>query len=282
MSNIAIQIEDLLVNYSSFKLIIEHLELESGYIYGLIGKNGAGKTTFLKSLVNLTRHINDKVLIYGKSLSDNEIELKNHIGYINDEFMYPLNMTSEKLAKNLGVFYKNFDITYFYDLLAKFKISKFTKFKEMSKGNRHKIMIIFNLAYHPDLLILDEPTANIDPIIRREILDLLKDTMDDNKTVLFSTHITSDLDRIADYVILIEDGKIIFNLAKDQIEEEYQKVYLDEVDNEIKPYLKGLKKNDFGYEALCTNTSKFIHNHNYQFKRANIEEIMYYWEINHE
>lgn len=280
MNEKALIIQDLFVSYPDFKLVIDHLELESGYVYGLIGRNGSGKTTFLRSIVNLVSHINDKVLIYGEELSKNEIELKNRIGYVNDEFIFSKNMTAKKLAKQIGPFYDNFDEIYFEQLLNEFNISKTTEFKNLSKGNKNKVMIAFVLAYKADLILLDEPTANLDPIARKEILDILYKTMEkDNCTILFSTHITSDLDKIADYILLIEDGRIIFNHRKDELEEEFQKVYLETIDSEIKPYLKGIKKLETGYEALCTKTSKFIHQSKYQFKRANIEDIMCYWEI---
>lgn len=282
MNELAIYIRNLLISYDDFKLWIENLELESGYIYGLIGKNGAGKTTLLKSIIDLITHTNDQILIYGKELKKHEIELKNKIGYVNDEFIYPLDMNPDKVAKNIGCFYEHFDREYFDDLLEKFKISKFSKFKEMSKGDKNKFMIIFVLSYSPNLLILDEPTANIDPVNRREILDLLFDFMNENRTILFSTHITSDLDRIADDVLLLEQGNVVFNLPKDQMEEKYQKVYMDTVPQDIQPFLKGLVHTELGYEALCTNAKKFEQDPRFTFKRANIEEIMYYWEIHHE
>lgn len=283
METKALIIEDLMVTYPNFRLHINHLELEKGYVYGLIGKNGSGKTTMLKCVVNLIRHINDSILILGKELSKNEIELKNCIGYVNDEFIFPGHMNAKKLVQEIACFYNKFDSKYFYSLLDILKIDRNAKFSTLSKGNKHKVMIAFVLSYQPELIILDEPTANIDPVSRREILDLLFENIkDSNTTIIFSTHITSDLDRIADYVILLDNGNIIFNLSKVELEEEYQKVYLDEIDDEIKPFLKGIKTTSQGYEALCTKTSKFINNTQYTFKRANIEEIMYYWEINHE
>ena len=149
MTNNAVEIKDLLIKYANFTLSVDELALEEGYVYGLVGKNGAGKTTLLKSIVNLVRHVNDKITIFGKDLTINDIELKNIIGYVNDEFIYPGNMTGKQLANNVGCFYTQFDAFYFYDLLKRFNIDRDTKFKNLSKGSKHKLMIAFALSYKP-------------------------------------------------------------------------------------------------------------------------------------
>lgn len=279
MENYAIEIENLFIKYNQFSLNVDHLALEPGYVYGLVGKNGAGKTTLLKAIMNLNRHINDRITIFGKELAVDDIELKNNIGYVNDEFIYPGNMNAKQLARNVGVFYQNFDQDYFYQLLSRFGIDPSYKFKELSKGNKHKLMIAFVLAYKPKLLLLDEPTADIDPVARREILNLIYEIMDNQElTVIFSTHITSDLEHIADYIILIDHGRILFNNRKDHLEEEFQIVTMSDVGENIKPYLKGMKKISGGYQGLCINASQFYDNPLYQFKRASIEDIMVYLE----
>lgn len=279
MTNNAVEIKDLLIKYANFTLSVDELALEEGYVYGLVGKNGAGKTTLLKSIVNLVRHVNDKITIFGKDLTINDIELKNIIGYVNDEFIYPGNMTGKQLANNVGCFYTQFDAFYFYDLLKRFNIDRDTKFKNLSKGSKHKLMIAFALSYKPRLLLLDEPTADIDPVARREILQLLFEIMDEgNLTVIFSTHITSDLEYIADYIILIDQGHILFNNRKDHLEEQFQVVQMEQLDDAIKPYLRGIEKIEGGYQALCIRANEFKDNAAYQFKRASIEDIMVYLE----
>lgn len=279
MTNNAVEIKDLLIKYANFTLSVDELALEEGYVYGLVGKNGAGKTTLLKSIVNLVRHVNDKITIFGKDLTINDIELKNIIGYVNDEFIYPGNMTGKQLANNVGCFYTYFDAFYFYDLLKRFNIDRDTKFKNLSKGSKHKLMIAFALSYKPRLLLLDEPTADIDPVARREILQLLFEIMDEgNLTVIFSTHITSDLEYIADYIILIDQGHILFNNRKDHLEEQFQVVQMEQLDDAIKPYLRGIEKIEGGYQALCIRANEFKDNAAYQFKRASIEDIMVYLE----
>lgn len=279
MTNNAVEIKDLLIKYANFTLSVDELALEEGYVYGLVGKNGAGKTTLLKSIVNLVRHVNDKITIFGKDLTINDIELKNIIGYVNDEFIYPGNMTGKQLANNVGCFYTHFDAFYFYNLLKRFNIDRDTKFKNLSKGSKHKLMIAFALSYKPRLLLLDEPTADIDPVARREILQLLFEIMDEgNLTVIFSTHITSDLEYIADYIILIDQGHILFNNRKDHLEEQFQVVQMEQLDDAIKPYLRGIEKIEGGYQALCIRANEFKDNAAYQFKRASIEDIMVYLE----
>lgn len=283
MNDYVVSIKDLMITYSDFRLMIEELNLNKGYVYGLIGKNGSGKTTLLDALLDLIPHCEDDVRIFGQRIKDNEVAIKNRIAYVSDDFVFPGNYNLNKVAKDIAPFYERFDEKCFNQLINKFGLSKYTKFKDMSKGSQNKAYIAFALSHGADLIVMDEPTANLDPIARKDILDVLYEIMsEEDKTIIFSTHITSDLDKIADHVILLDQGRIQFNLPKDKLEEECCKVFLEEIDENIRPYLKGIKRHANGYEALCINSTRFMDDDRYQFSRATIEEIMYYWEIKNE
>lgn len=281
----AVRINELGVYYPDFKLWIERYNIPKGYVTGLIGKNGAGKSTFIRSMLNISERYSGDIEILDMNFKENDIALKNAIGYVNDRFVFPMKETSKRIGEQLGVFYTNFDTAMYKQLLKQHQIEYTAKFSEMSKGMLAKFQIIFALSHHPSFVVLDEPTANLDPISRKEILDLLYSIMDDEEqTILFSTHITSDLDKIADYITLIDEGRIEFTLSKDELQEEYQIMTSEdkEVVRAMKDDLRGIIQKDGYYEALCTATSKYKHINTANFRKANIEDIMIYWEIHHE
>lgn len=284
MNEKALIVNDLRILYNQFSLYIDNYSIDSGYVTGLIGKNGAGKTTFINAFLELIRRDSGKITILGLNLDDNEVEIKERIAYVNDQFIYPLSLNPERLGKEIGSFYKNFDYKLFKSLCEQHHLPMSQNFKNYSKGMLAKAAILFAISYSPDFIILDEPTANLDPVSRREVLDLLYEVMqDENKTILFSTHITSDLDKIADKITLIHNGKIEFTKSKDEIEEDNQIVTIEgEIPGKIRTYLRGITKTSNGYKALCTDTKRFVHDEQYKFQKASIEDIMYYWEIHNE
>lgn len=281
MTEYALELNDLAVSYNNFKLYIPNYCVKKGYVTGLIGRNGSGKTTMINGFLELIRRNRGDIKILGMNFEDNGLEIKDRIAYVNDQFYYPLSMTGERLASELGPFYSNFDILYFKNLSKKLDVSLDTKFKSLSLGMKMKISIAFSLAHHPDFIILDEPTSNLDPISRHQVLDLIYDIMqDESKTVLFSTHITSDLDKIADEVTLIDDGEIVFSMNKDHIQEENQIVFGEgTIPDDLKKVCRSIEETKDGFKALCTQSSKFINNPKYQFKKASIEDIMIYWGL---
>lgn len=283
MEDNALVLENLKVYYENFFLTIDYYEVKRGYVTGLIGKNGAGKTTMINAFLELIRRNHGKIEILGMNFDENDVEIKERIAYVNDQFIYPLSLNAARLGKELGSFYRNFDYEYFKKLCSKFNIPLEIDFKHFSLGMKTKISILFPLAYHPEFIILDEPTANLDPVARHEILELLYETMqDENNTILFSTHITSDLDKIADIITLIDNGNIEFTFSKDELQDEVQLVTITgRIPNEMKKSLRGIKKTDDGYTGLCINSTKFKNYDNIHFKKATIEEIMITWEIRH-
>lgn len=284
MDKNAIVVDNLSVYYETFWLVIDHFELKQGYVMGLIGKNGAGKTTFIDAILELVVRNSGKIEILGKDFTKNSVEIKERIAYVNDSFVYPGNMNAITLAEQVGCFYKNFDITYYKSLCSRFGIDLKQEFKSLSKGTQAKLSLVFALGYHADLLILDEPTANLDPVSRHEVLDLLYEVMqEESKTILFSTHITSDLDKIADYITFIDNGKLEFTCSINELQEENQIITVDgDIPQEIMQYLRGIRKTEKGYSALCVKASLFKNFKNIHFEKASIEDLMYYWDIKYE
>lgn len=284
MTEYAVQCKELIINYPNFRLYVPDFAIPKGFVMGLVGKNGAGKSTLIRALLEIIPRAKGEIEICGLDFKHHEMKIKNKIGYVNDTFVFPPEATAEQMGKQIGQFYDSFDERLYLQLLKKHQLRPNEKFKNYSKGMCAKFSILFAVAHHADVLILDEPTANLDPVSRREVLDMLYELMqDEEKTILFSTHITSDLDQIADYITLIDNGKIEFTLSKDELQENHQIVTIHcEIPADIKSSLKGIKKTNDGFTALCTETQKYKHMNNIQFRKASIEDLMVYWELKHE
>lgn len=284
MSENAVQITNLMVYYPGFKLNIPSFSIPKGYVMGLVGKNGAGKSTLIRSLLEIISRNQGDIEILSMNFKDHATQIKNRIGYVNDTFVFPPNATAEQMGKQIGQFYERFDDELYHQLLRQYQLPIHQKFKDFSKGMCAKFSIIFAMAHHADLLILDEPTANLDPVSRKEVLDLLYELMqDEEKTILFSTHITSDLERIADYITLIDQGKIQFVMSKDELQLQHQIVRIEgPVPADLKQTLKGIKKTEEITTGLCTQAQRFKNTDRIQFKKTTIEELMVYWDIQDE
>jgi ABC-2 type transport system ATP-binding protein len=281
----AVVVDDLAVKYDDFTLKIDNYKIPKGYVTGLIGRTGSGKSTFIRSVLSIIEKNYGDVSVLGMNFTENEIDLKNQIGYVNDTFIFPENYSPEKVSKKIMILYENFDETYYKTLCKKFKLNYSNNFKTFSKGQKALFQIVFAITHNPKILFLDEPTANLDPISRQQVLDLLYEIMEETElTILFSTHITSDLDKIADYITLIDNGKIEFSYDKVKLEEELQivNIKMNLIPKDMKKDLRGIKKLDDGYRALCIKSNKYQDNPDIIFQSANIEEIMVYWEANNE
>ena len=213
-----LEIKNLRKNYTAFSLKDISFTLERGFIMGFIGPNGAGKSTTIKLILNLIKKDGGEIKIFGKDNIKNEREVKNKIGFVLDESYYYEDVTLLEMKNIVAPFYKEWDDEVFHRHLKNFNLPAEKKIKELSKGMKMKYSLAIALSHHADLLIMDEPTSGLDPLVRSELLDILTELIqDENKGVLFSTHITSDLDKVADYVALIRDGEIVLNDSKDDI-----------------------------------------------------------------
>lgn len=258
MNNI-LNVNNLRKEYPEFTLKNISFKLPRGYIMGLIGPNGAGKSTTIKLIMNLIKSNAGDVEIFGLNYKDNEEEIKNRIGYVGEEQVFYEDMSVSWTEKFISQYYKKWDSKYFNNLLSKFNVSKTKRIKELSKGMKVKLSIALALARDPELLILDEPTSGLDPVVRREILDILMEIIqDENKSVLFSSHITEDIEKVADYVTYIINGKIIISEEKEKILSNWKKISFkkDLMNKEIKDSMFGIEENFFGITGITNNYSK--------------------------
>lgn len=214
----AIEINGLSKRFKEFSLEDVSFTLEKGTIMGFIGENGAGKSTTMKCILNLLKKDAGSITVFGEDYLVNETMWKAQVGVVFDEIHFPDTLTARQLESFLSRVYATWDEPYFFRLLAQFKIPDNQKIKKLSRGMKMKLSLVAALSHHPKLLLLDEPTSGLDPIVRDEILDLLLDFMqDENNSILFSSHITSDLEKIADTITFIHEGHIILSENKDTL-----------------------------------------------------------------
>lgn len=252
----SVEIKNLCKKYDDFELKDISFSIEAGTIMGLIGENGAGKTTIIKSILSIIKY-EGEILVFGDKLN---VENKQYINAVLDDIFLSEYLNAKEIDSILSGIYKNWDSSYFFELVEKFDLSKTKNMKEFSKGMKVKLKIATALASKPRLLILDEPTSGLDPVVRDEILDILLEFVEDEKnSVLISSHITTDLEKIADYITYIEKGKLIFSKDKYELLENYGVLRCSEEDfkNIEKSFIERYKVNKYNTEALINNIDEF-------------------------
>lgn len=276
MNNYALEITNLNKEFTDFRLKNISLKLEKGMVMGLVGENGAGKTTIIKLIINSIEKTSGEIKIFGLDNVENEVEAKKKIGYVADEDYLVVNSTIKKYAKAFAGVYENWDQELFEKYATMWKLPPNKKFSEYSKGMKTKAMLALTLAHKPELIILDEPTAGLDPVARIEVLDILRDIVSDGETsVLFSTHITGDLDKIADSVTVLIDGEVRESTDIDKVEEKYAVISgnLADLTEKKKEKCIGVRKGTSSYEALVLreNLGEF---ENVSVHTPNIENLL--------
>ncbi len=273
----AIEIKEVTKKYDNkFELGPINLSIPSGNIIGLIGENGAGKTTLIKSILNIISVKNGSIRVFDKDIKEDEI--KEDIGVVLDDMFFPEILTAKDINIIMKDIYKNWDKDLFQKYLNDFNLPTAKKIKELSKGMRKKLEIATSLAHKPKLLILDEPTSGLDPVVRSEVLDIfLNFIKDEEHTILLSTHITSDLEHIADKIIFIDKGKVLLEENRDELLDNYGilKCSIEEFDkispNDIIKY----KKQKYNYEILIKDKNKLSKKYkNYIIDKITLEELM--------
>ncbi len=226
----AIKVEKLSKNYLDFSLSDVSFVLPKGCILGLIGQNGAGKTTVIKLILNTLKQNDGNVFVFGADNSGKCFtEIKQDIGFVFDQANFPLVLTPNNINTMMKRVYKNWSCEQFFEYLKKFNLPEKKQFKDFSKGMRMKLSIAVALSHDAKLLVLDEATSGLDPVAREEILDILNEfTRDENNSVLISSHITSDLEKICDYIVFLKDGKLVFCEQKDTLLEKYSLLKLSQ------------------------------------------------------
>ncbi len=240
-----LEVINLTKNYQDFNLKQINIKLPTGKIIGLIGENGSGKTTTIKAILNLMTYDKGSIKIFGKDSINLTKKEREQIGIVLDDSFFSPILNVNDINKLMKDFYSNWNEKLYYDTIKKFKIPCNKPLKEFSSGMKMKIKVLCAIAHEPKLLILDEPTNGLDPIFRYEIIELFNNFVSNGEnSILMTTHITSDLEHLADEIIFIDEGSIILDVPKDKIDNEYGIIELLEDDlTKIKKedYLKCLK-----------------------------------------
>ena len=273
-----LEIKNLSKDYAGFKLDNVSFSLKRGYIMGFIGPNGAGKTTTIKLIMNLIKRSSGEIKIFGLDNLKDEKEVKNRIGFVYNDCNFYENFSLIDNAKVIADFYEDWSWKDFDNYLNRFKLNKNQKAKELSKGMKIQFALAIALSHNAELLIMDEPTSGLDPIFRHEIVNILQEYIEDGKrSILFSTHIISDIEKMADYITFINKGKLVFSEEKTILEDTYRIVKggLDILDSNIENECIRIKKNKYGFSGLTLNHEKLqaMYGSNIIVDKPNIEEI---------
>lgn len=277
MDNI-LEIKDLCKKYADFELKNVNIQLPKGTIMGFVGENGAGKTTTIKSILNIIKRDSGEIKVFGLDNIKDEKKIKENIGVVLDDSFLSEYLNPTDINKIMKYIYKNWDEKLYFKYIKEFKLPEQKISKEYSSGMKMKLKIAVALSHHPKLLILDEPTSGLDPIARNEILDIFQDFIQDEEHGIFvSSHITSDLEHIADYITFINNGEIVFTKTRDELLDNYGIVKCTEEQfKAIKKddYIK-YKKNKYEYDILIEDKHEFKKKYDFSIiDKPNIEDIM--------
>lgn len=273
-----LKLEHLQKNYKDFSLDCS-LEVKQGYVTGLIGQNGAGKSTTFKAILGLISNDGGTISIFGKDLEEFNIKDKEKLGVVLSDSSFSEYLTVKDIYSILGYFYKKFDKAFFMDQVERFKLPLNKKIKEFSTGMKVKLKILIAISHNAELLILDEPTAGLDVIARDELLDMLREYMekDEKHSILISSHISGDLETLCDDIYMIHEGKIVFHEDTDVLLDEYAllKVSEDQYFGLDKEYIIRSKKEGYGYSCLTNQKQYYIDNYpSISVEKGNIDELI--------
>ncbi|MED4402256.1 ABC transporter ATP-binding protein [Metabacillus fastidiosus] len=280
MENV-VELKNVTKKFKDFSVKNIDLQVKQGFVTGFIGANGAGKSTTIKMMMNLLKPDAGEVKIFGLDYKTHEKAIKERIGFVYDGNVFFEGLNLKDIKRIVAPAYKQWNDTLFYQYVEKFELPLNKAMKTFSKGMQMKASLAVALSHHAELIIMDEPTAGLDPIFRRELLDLLQELMiDGNRTIFFSTHITTDLDRIADYIALIQRGDLVFNQSIHDVAENYALVKggLELLDRDTEKAFIHVHRASTGFEALTDNIKavKNTFGDTVVIERASLEDIMYY------
>ena len=278
MENI-IEIKNLKKKYDDkFELGEIDISIPKGVIVGLIGENGAGKTTLIKAMLNIIKIDNGEIKIFGKDYKKEEKEIKEDIGIVLDNMFFPELLNAKDINNTMKDVYKNWDSELYFSYLKEFDLPDNKPLKSMSKGMRKKLEIVAAISHKPKLLILDEPTNGLDPVVRSEVLEIFQKFIEDEEhSILLSTHITSDLEHIADEIIFIDKGKKVLQKSRDEIIDNYGilKCDIDYFSNIDKKDIIAYKKTKYAYEILVNDKKQASKKyHSCVIDKIKLEDLM--------
>ena len=256
----SLEIKNLCKKYDNFELKNISFTLPKGMIMGFIGENGAGKTTTIKAILDIIKSYTGEIKIFGLDNRKNDKEIKEDIGVVLDDMFFPEILTPNDINNTMKGIYKNWDTKMFNDYLKEFSLLPNKQIKTFSKGMRKKLEIATALSHHPKLLILDEPTSGLDPVARAEVTQIFQSFIEkDDCSILLSSHITTDLEHIADYITFINNGEIVLSKTTNELLDKYAVVKCTEKEFKAidkKDYIK-YKKSKYEYEVLVSNKKEF-------------------------
>ena len=275
-----LNLEKVNKHYPSFSLKDVSFSINPGEIMGFIGRNGAGKTTTLKSIMNLIHFESGKISAFGKDMTEYELENKQRIGFALSEINYYPNKTIRQLMNVTKRFYKNFDENKFNQMCNLFNLNIDKKIEELSSGMKVKYSVAIALSHDAELLILDEPTSGLDPVSRDEILDIFREIVKNgDRAILFSTHITSDLDKCATNITYIHDGTIVYTGTKKDFVKKYLFVKDKTMNKEVLDKYISYKELDDRIEGLIdANEKDYFVSKGLNPEEPDLEQIMVYLE----
>ena len=275
--NNALEVRNLCKTYNDFSLDSISFTLPIGYIMGFVGRNGAGKTTTIRLILNMASRTGGEVKIFGLDNIKDELAVKQGLAVVFDEIFFVDVWRVREVEKVVKGFYSQWDSGQFAAYLKKFKLPSDRKIKELSRGMKLKLMLAVAMSHQARLLILDEPTSGLDPVARDELLDILREYIfDGEKSVFFSTHITSDLERIADYITLIDNGKMFFTGTKDDLEAHFLIVKggAGDLTDALESQLIGLSSNATGFSGLLPSSRSELLSDRLVTEVPTIDEIL--------
>lgn len=274
-----LQVQDISKRLGNFRLEHVSFELPEGYIMGLIGPNGAGKTTLLHIILGLYRPDEGTVLIDGKNYSDDEPKIRELIGYVLLDDLFDASCTLKQNADSYGAYYTNYDPNAAETYMERFALKQTGKYAELSRGEKLKFQLAFALSHDAKLLVLDKPAGNFDPEFRGQFLEILKEFIADGKrSVILSTHLTDDLDRMADYITYLEQGKMILSDDIESVRESYRLVAGEAYKIRLLPKEDVIctEQGEYGARALVRHHRRRIYDKELTVLAPSIEELMYF------
>ena len=277
MENI-LEVTGLEKKYENFKLKGIDFSLPEGCITGFIGINGAGKTTTINSILDIIHRDRGNIKFFGKSLAGNEKEIKNRIGFVFDDGYFYDELSMEEMKSIIAPSYSRWSDKCYRDYMERFSLDPNQRIETLSKGMKMKFSLVLALSHQADLLIMDEPTSGLDPLMRSQFLEILKEYMKEGgKGALFCTHIVSDLEKVADLLILIDNGEILLKEEKDILLDKYRKIKGDIalLDEPCKKLFLNLHTTEYGFIGITSRVEEVQRNmKSIILERPTIEEIM--------
>ncbi|GAB2562508.1 ABC transporter ATP-binding protein [Gracilibacillus alcaliphilus] len=276
-----VELKGVSKHFKDFSLENINLNIKKGCVTGFIGANGAGKSTTMKLMMNLLQPDEGEIKVFGLDYASCGREIKDRLGFVYDSNVFYEGLHLKDIRRIIAPAYKNWSDKQFYNYIQKFELPLNKAVKTFSKGMQMKASLAMALSHEAEFILMDEPTAGLDPVFRRELLDILQDIMaDGSRTLFFSTHITSDLERIADYITFIQKGNILFNDSLEGIQKQYALIKGDpallDPDTE-KNFIKIEHSSDM-FQALTNDAGKIkeLFGNQVMIEEATLEDIMFY------